>query len=393
MALSLARMADAMGNSILFILIPLYIAKLPAQYIHFPKPILVGILLSLYGIVAAFMQPLMGAVSDKLNKRKSLIMIGLAVIGTSTLFFIFADNFMHLLILRTLQGAGVAITIPPSLSLMTAITEKHSRGGSMGVFSTFRIIGFAIGPVVGGYLQVHYGFNAGFYTGAALIFLSILLVQLWVNEVQVEQTVDSASRLKVFDFSLYGNGILTAALATFTMACSFSMVTTLENEFNARLEMTAIGFSIAFSMLMVGRLISQVPLGHYSDKYGRKPFILVGLIMMAITTVLMGYVQSMSQLVIVRLIQGISAAGVAAPAFALAADLSKSGGEGRQMSVVTMGFGLGIAIGPLLAGLLTVFYFELPFIVIGLITLVGSWIVYEKMPETVKRDSAIFSYK
>lgn len=390
MALSTARMADAMGNSILFILIPLYVAKLPKEYVSFPVPILVGTLISLFGFIAAIFQPLMGALSDKLNKRKILIQLGLAVIGVSTVVFIFADNFVHLLILRTLQGLGVAITIPAVLSLMTAITEKQSRGGSMGVYSTFRIIGFAIGPVVGGYLQVHYGFDAAFYLGAGFIFFAILLVQLWVKEIKIEVPDNVTKRLKVFDLSLYSSGILSAALATFVMACCFSMVTTLENQFNARLEMTAIGFSIAFSMLMIGRLIFQVPLGHFSDKWGRKPFILGGLVLMALTTIALGKVQTMSQLILVRLFQGVAAAGVASPAFALAADLSKAGGEGRQMSVVTMGFGLGIAVGPMLAGLLAVFFFELPFLVIGLASLIGAWIVYQHMPETVQTEAAIF---
>jgi len=156
--------------------------------------------------------------------------------------------------------------------------------------------------------------------------------------------------------------------------------------------MTAIGFSIAFSMLMVGRLLFQVPQGHFSDKFGRKPFILGGLILMAITTILLAEVQTMGQMVAVRLFQGIAAAVVASPAFALAADLSKTGGEGRQMSVVTMGFGLGIAVGPLLAGLLAAFSFELPFFIIGLATFIGAWFVYRHMPETVRRDSTLFSY-
>lgn len=392
LALSVARMADAMGNSILFILIPLYVAKLPSNFVDFPVPILVGILISLFGFIAAIFQPVMGALSDKLNMRKRLIQAGLGLIGVSTLFFMFADNYIHLLILRTLQGLGVAITIPAVLSLMTAITKRSTRGGSMGVYSTFRIIGFAIGPVIGGYLQVHYGFDAAFYLGSGFIFLAMILVQSWVKEVKIEVDEEVTRRLKVFDLSLYGNGILTAALATFAMACCFSMVTTLENEFNARLGMTAIGFSIAFSMLMVGRLIFQVPMGYFSDKWGRKPFILGGLIIMGITTIIMGEVQTLTQLIIVRLLQGIAAAGVAAPAFALAADLSKAGGEGRQMSVVTMGFGLGIAVGPLMAGLLTVFFFELPFIVIGIATIFGTWIVYKRMPETVRRESTLFSY-
>lgn len=391
--LSFARLADAMGNSILFIIIPLYVAKLPKEYLHFSVPVLIGILISAYGLVNSFSQPFMGALSDKLNKRKLLIIIGLGMIGIGTLCFTFADNFVELLLFRTLQGVGVALTIPASLSIITSVTQHETRGGSMGVFSTSRMVGFAIGPLIGGYLQVHYGFNAAFYVGAGLIFLSMLMVFLWVKEITIDQPISEKRRFKVFDFSLYNKGILTAALATFTMASCFSMVTSLENMFNARLHMTAIGFGIAFSMVMVGRLIFQLPLGHYSDRFGRKPFIFWGLILIAISTILLGEVETLTQLIVLRLFQGVAAAGIAAPAFALAADLSQKEGVGRQMSVITMGFGLGIALGPLLAGLLVGSFFELPFLVIGTGALASAIVVYRYMPETVQKKSAVFSSK
>ena len=245
-ALSIARMADAMGNSILFIIIPLYVAKLPEIYFHLPLPVLVGILISLYGFVNSALQPLMGALSDRLGRRKVLIQVGLALVGTGTLTFIFAQRFVDLLVLRTLQGVGVAITIPASLALMAVITEKETRGGAMGFYSTMRMSGFALGPLIGGFLQVHFGFNTAFCTGAGFSFLAMLLVQLWVDDAPLPENAAVAKKFQIIDPSLLNAGILSAALATFVMANGFSMVTTLENEFNARLEMTALGFAIAF---------------------------------------------------------------------------------------------------------------------------------------------------
>ena len=388
-ALSIARMADAMGNSILFIIIPLYVAALPEIYFHLPLPVMVGLLISLYGFVNSAFQPLMGALSDRLGRRKMLIQAGLALVGTGTLTFICARRFVDLLVLRTLQGVGVAITIPASLALMAVITEKKTRGGSMGFYSTMRMLGFALGPPIGGFLKVRFGFNAAFYVGAGFSFLAMLLVQIWVHDAPVPKKAAVAKRFQIIDPSLLNAGILSAALATFVMANGFSMVTTLENEFNARLDMTALGFGIAFSMLMVGRLAFQIPLGRLSDFIGRKPLVLVGLLLMAPATALLGEVNDMHQLILARLFQGIASACIAAPAFAVVADLSQTGGEGRQMSVVTMGFSLGLAAGPLLAGLLAVLFFELPFLVGGLMSLVAAWIVLRCMPETVQRKAIV----
>jgi MFS family permease len=334
------------------------------------------------------LQPVTGALSDKIGRRKPLIEIGLGVVALSTLAFIFAGRFLDLLLLRALQGVGVAITIPASLALMALITEKESRGGSMGIYSTLRIIGFACGPLIGGFLQVHSGFNAAFIAGAGFLALAVLMVQIWVKDVPATESNPSGKRFRVIDRALLTPGILSAALATFLMASSFSMVTTLENEFNMRLGINALQFSAAFTALMIGRLIFQVPLGRLSDIIGRKPLVIVGMVLLAPATALLGEANTLTQLILLRVFQGIAAAGVAAPVFAVAGDLAESGGEGRQMSIITMGFGLGLALGPLIAGLLAVLFFELPFFAIGIMCLGGAWVVFRYMPETVRRQEA-----
>jgi len=390
LALSVARLADALGNSLLFIIIPLYIAKLPKEYFHLPLPVMVGILMSIYGFVVAFLQPVMGALSDHLGRRKILIQFGLGMIAVCTFTFIFATKYLDLLFLRTLQGVAVAITIPASMSLMAAITKKETRGGAMGVYSTFRMMGFVAGPLLGGFILDRYGFNVAFYVGSGFILLAMLLVQIWVDDVRINFKNNKRPKIKIIDKELLSPGILSAGVATFLMASAFSMVTTLENEFNSKLGISAFGFGFAFSMLMVGRLLLQVPLGRLSDFIGRKPLIIGGLILMAPATILLGDVASLTQFVLVRLGQGVAAAAIAAPAFAIAADLSVKGGEGRQMSVITTGFGLGIATGPLIAGLLAVIFFDLPFLTIGILNLVGAGVVYYFMPETVEGEKVIF---
>ena len=88
-----------------------------------------------------------------------------------------------------------------------------------------------------------------------------------------------------------------------------------------------------------------------------------------------------------RLGQGLATAAIAAPAFALAGDLSRKGGEGRQMSVLTLGFALGIAVGPLLGGLLGVLGLAIPFVVGGVLALVAAGVVVKWVPETVQRSA------
>jgi len=384
LALSVARMADAMGNSILFIVIPIYVAQLSHPVMNFPVPVLVGGLISIYGLISALLQPLMGALCDRFGRHKQLIQIGLGVIGLATLCYVFVSQYLHLFVLRSIQGIGLAVTVPASMALMSALSKRETRGSAMGVYSTLRIIGFAIGPLVGGFLQVHFGFNAAFYAGGGLMFVAVLLVQLWIDNIPMDNGSSTASRFKILDRTLWTPGVVSAGLATFLAANAFSMVTTLENEFNARLNLNALTFSVAFSGVMIGRLLTQVPLGKLSDKIGRRPVVIAGLLLMAPSTIFLGEAASMLQLTLLRVFQGLASAAIVAPAFAVVADLSSADSAGRKMSVVTMGFMLGIALGPLIAGVLVVAFFDLPFLVAGIMSVIGAWIVYRYMPETAK---------
>ena len=299
------------------------------------------------------------------------------------------SRFTHLLVLRAVQGLGVALTIPASMALMATASNKETRGGSMGIYSTARMAGFATGPLMGGFLYDHFGFNMAFCTGAFFILLALILVQVLIKEEPTQIPVKDGHPFQIIDRRLLNAGILGAGLATFMMAGAFSMMTPLETEFNTRLHETAFDFSIAFSALLASRLLLQIPLGRLSDRYGRKLFIIAGLILTAFSTALLGEARTTLELIWLRVLQGFGAAGIASPAFALAADLAKQGGEGRQMSILTMGFGLGIAVGPLLAGLLAVFNFELPFLFVGLMLMLSAGVIYHFVPETVQRKPKI----
>ena len=117
-----------------------------------PETVRVGILISLFGVVNGVLAAGHGALSDRMARRKPIILVGLAVMAAATSLFAFAASFWHLLLLRCAQGVGVAMTIPAVMALMTAATASETRGGAMGVYTSMRMVGFAGGPLIGGLL-------------------------------------------------------------------------------------------------------------------------------------------------------------------------------------------------------------------------------------------------
>ncbi|CUJ05963.1 MAG: MFS transporter [Achromobacter sp.] len=101
----------------------------------------------------------------------------------------------------------------------------------------------------------------------------------------------------------------------------------------------------AASILIFGRL---------GDMFGRKPLMLVSVLIIALGSIACGLAQSMTQLIIFRSLQGIGGGMMIATAFAAPADLFPDAKQRvRWMALVSAAFAMASGIGPVLGGAVT----------------------------------------
>lgn len=377
LALAIARMADAMGNSFLVIVLPLYVASgaVTGSVFGLSEPMIAGLVLALFGIASSIAQPFAGRLSDRLGRRRVFVVTGLVVFTFANLAFVWAFDYVTLFGLRILQGGAAALTITASIALVNEMSQVDSRGGNMGVYNSFRLVGFGAGPLLASVLieggpyrfsgldVTITGFEGAFYIAAASALVSALLVLWLVDDPEETQPTDRALAIAIRDAT--GRNVLdpifTLGMATLVMAACIAMLSTLEPEVNQRLDQGPVLFSIEFVALIVALAIFQPLVGRMSDKRGRKTFVVVGLLALIPTTLVQGFLSTPTEMIVARAAQGIAAALVFAPALALAGDLADRGQSGAQLSVLTVSFGLGISAGQLLAGFLVGFGFAVPF--------------------------------
>jgi DHA1 family tetracycline resistance protein-like MFS transporter len=101
-------------------------------------------------------------------------------------------------------------------------------------------------------------------------------------------------------------------------------------------------------------------LGALSDRYGRRPVILISCVGLGIDYVFMALAQSLTLLFIGRLISGITAATIGT-AFAYIADVTPQDGRAKAFGIVGVAFGLDFVVGPAISGVLGGFDPRLPF--------------------------------
>ncbi|MDF9745621.1 MFS transporter [Natrinema salsiterrestre] len=405
LALAGARMADGIGNSFLIIVIPLYVTSgvVSGTAFGLGESMIIGLILSLFGFLNSSVQPFTGRLSDRVGKRKPFILIGLAGLATTNIAYVFAETYVSLLVIRGLQGVSVAFIIPASIALVNELATTGDRGGNMGVYNTFRLIGFGAGPVVAGAVVSRgpyplpsgvtlNGFDAAFWIATITATISYGMVTVLVSD--PESTVANAGAdLSIPIRDRAGpnalDPVFTLGLASLFMATAIALFATIQPQVNARLEQGATWFGLQFAAFIIAQVALQTPIGRACDRYGRRPFIVTGMALLIPTTLVQGFVLSSELMFLARLSQGIAAAMVFAPSLALAGDLAGAGESGSKLSVLTMAFGYGIALGPLSSGVLVSYGFRVPFVFGTCLAVLGTILVYTQIEETLETTSPV----
>lgn len=405
LVLAMARMADALGNSFLIVVLPAYIgaegrvavesftgplAVAGVDLLVVTPALLVGLVLSMFGFLNSFLQPFTGRLSDRAGVRKPFILGGLALLAVSSGAYALVSDYRLVLSLRALQGVGAALTIPATVALVNELGAVDTRGNNFGVYNTFRLVGFGFGPVVAGFVLTRFGFDAAFAVAVVGALASFALVELLVDEPPgtEEAAGDDLSIAVRGDRGLL-DPVFALGVATVCMGICIALFATLEATINERLGQSSVLFGLEFGAVVIANVVFQVPIGNASDTYGRRPFVVGGFVLLIPSTLAQGYAVTPVTMTLARFVQGIAVAAVFAPSLALAGDLARKGASGSTLSILTMGFGLGTAIGPLASGFLVRYGFAAPFTVGSLLAALALGIVYTQVQETVVDSKSV----
>ena len=143
---------------------------------------------------------------------------------------------------------------------------------------------------------------------------------------------------------------------------------------------TQIGFLISIYSLM--KLIFAPVWGRFSDQYGRRPAILIGLIGNAGALVLFGAVKSLPWLFIARGLSGVFSAAILPTVMAYVADVTTEEDRGKGMGLMGAAMGLGFIAGPGIGGIIG--SHSLPFFLAGGLSLATFCFALILLPESLK---------
>ncbi|HEV7203415.1 MAG TPA: MFS transporter [Jatrophihabitans sp.] len=309
---------------------------------------LAGAVVSAFALMRLLMAPFVGRLVNRFGERL-LLATGIGVVAVSSALAGLAQSYWQLLVLRGAGGVGSIMFSVSAASLLVRVTPDHLRGRAQGVWAGAFLIGMIAGPAVG--TVATFSLRAPFflYAGTLVVAGALGLGSLRHSELAARSSVRAApTRLAT---ALRNRAYLAALAASF--AGDFALVgarASIVPQFvTDRLQLSA---GWAYAAFLIVSLVSGallLPVGRIADTRGRRPVIVVGLLVGAVGFVVLPAVPVATGLVLGAVLLGAAGAADSVAPGAVMGDVV-AGRGGTVVAVFQMSGDLGAVLGPVVAG-------------------------------------------
>ncbi|MGZ9587171.1 MFS transporter [Paenibacillus marinisediminis] len=315
---------------------------------------MVGILFGSYAAGLFLTTPLFGRVTDKIGRRKTIV-LGLLFMVGATLFFVFSTNTITLVIARLLQGVAAAASWTAALALLADLFPGPLRGTVMGIAMTGISSGSLLGAPIGGWLFEIGNHHTPFWFAAAITAVILILTLLFLREPARAAAEDNegGSTLSLLRY----RPILYTALVILLAETSLAMMEPLlPNYMTEKFQMSPITLGLLFGAVTLAYGLIAPVAGTLASRFNPYYIMLFGLGGIAIMLPMLTLVGSIPMAFVAACLVGASIGFTLSPTLptlGAIVDKEAGGGYGVAYALFNMTHAIGMMMGPLLGGILT----------------------------------------
>ena len=332
----LAQFTFSFVSFILIPTIPIYLSKLQAKEGE------VGFLVGILSICSLIPRPFIGRVLQRFSERK-FMMAGAILYILSSFAYLWASPFWPFLIVRILQGVGLAFFSTASFVLIANIASGIYRGRIISYYYLSFNFAFALAPYFGMLLINHFNFTVLFLVCAGLS-LCALFTTAQLTKIQGVSEENQAQR----DQPLFTPEAFPPALIAFGLNIiwgslgAFIPLYALEHGVSN----PGIFFAVYAIMLILCRGLG----GRILDLYDKKKVIMPCLITIVVSMVMLLFSTTLFMFILVAIILGAGWAFLY-PSLVLHLIENSESNRGPAISIFTALGDLGTGIGPMIMGI------------------------------------------
>ena len=333
------------GFGIIMPIFPFYIEELGMAGIE------LGVLAASFALTRIIFAGPVGNLSDRVG-RKPILIISLLGFAFSNIVYAYAYDVIVMISARALEGAVSAGFFPAASAFISDVTTKENRGTAMGYLSMGNMVGFIVGPALGGFLAQFLGIRMPFLLAAAATLVTMVLVFILVKEPVRKSVKESMPKIpirEVLGRARASYGALGMAMFANMFAMGILEVAfMLDAVINIGVQPYEIG--IFFGILGITMLVGNIGFGKLSDIRGRKWLIVIGSMVGAGSLVMFMFAHDVIALYIAGVVLSIGMSMRGPAIQALIADITDPSAYGVVMGVFGAVSNSAYTVSPLIGG-------------------------------------------
>ncbi|MBI4225954.1 MFS transporter [Candidatus Roizmanbacteria bacterium] len=191
--------------------------------------------------------------------------------------------------------------------------------------------------------------------------------------------------------------ILIIALIAIVNALGYGIIIPVLYSYSLKYGLSDFQNGLLFSTFSICQFISTPIIGRMSDKYGRRPLLIISILGTSLSFFMMAFAPNALFLFLARALDGITAGNIPV-ASAVISDTTTQEQRTRGFGIIGASFGFGFIFGPTISALTVSHSASLPFIIAGTISLIAVILTFIFLPETNKylgevKHSSLFNFK
>jgi MFS family permease len=330
--------------------LPIFAADLGAL------PELIGVIVAASTVTGVFFKLPSGTLSDVLG-RKRMMVLGALFFAAPPFVYPLVQEPWSLLVLRFVHGFATAIFSPVASAYVASLAET-GRGARLGWFSSANDIGATAGPLIGGFALYFTASYSLTYLLVGVLGVLTLLVVLLLPDVDREARAEKTLAARAVDFRrgiaevFRTPPIFIAAGIEAVMYLGYGAFLGFLPIYAKKVGLNDAEIAIVLGAQLILAMLAKPITGRLSDRVGRIPVIVVGLLLCAIALPLIFRSESLTAFILVAPLLGLGVGAVTPVTNALIADLASARHLGAAMGVFGTIWDVGEAAGPVIAGFL-----------------------------------------
>ena len=317
--------------------LPIYLSRLGSEEAE------IGILIGSIGISSLALRPFVGRALLKIPEKVFMI-AGALLFALTSIAYLFAPPFWPFLMVRVLQGVGLAFFQTASFTWIANRASESHRGQSFGYFYLAQTLSLSLAPAFGIFLIRHFGFDFLFLVCAGESVLCLFIT----SQLEKREVVQSEDSSGEDSFFLNRRALPPSIMSFFyyfawgALGAFFPLYAIDHGVANPGLFFTAMAL-----VLILGRAFG----GKILDLYSRERMILYTFTLCGSSMILLAFSKNLPMFILVGMIWGVGAAFLNPTVMAYTLDRSGSA-QGSAMGTYTALSDLGASLGPVIMGII-----------------------------------------